>query len=442
MILGRAGAGKTILTSRFALTLLANRNTATDRPVPVIFTLGSWDATVSSLRDWLAEQLINTYPVLAERDSTGTTVAEQLLATGRILPVLDGFDEIPEGLRADAIIGINAALRTGDRLLLTSRPGEYEAAVEAGDVLTAAAIVRLSDLASDDVRSYLPLTTRKTRSGTATKWDPVLDHTYQSPGFSALAAVLSTPLMVALARAIFSDTDADPTDLLKCTSAAEMEDRLLEGFVPAVYSRLRHDNLPCSAENAQRYFGFLAAHLQRLGTYDLAWWELVTAIPRIAIGLVSGFVITLVVWLGAGMLLLLGTWTDDVRTAWLAASTVAAVACGVVGGIIIGLGLRLRYPSPAKIQLQAATRLSRFSQDIAFEWRSGRVVLWFLVWLFAGAIFGFAAMRILDSKNGLVVGLVVGFLAGFGINLVTTIVRVLTVPVEPTETITRLLHFW
>jgi len=334
--------------------------------------------------------------------------------------------------------------------------------------------VRLSDLTPDDVRSYLPLTTRKTRSGTtATKWDPVLDRAYYSPDFSALAAMLSTPLMVALARAIFSDTEADPADLLKCASAAELEDHLLEGFVPAVYSRFRHDNLPCSAENAQRYLGFLASHLQRLGTYDLAWWELVTAVPRIVIGLVSGLVITLAVWLGAGILIVLGTWTDDARTAWLTASTVAAVACGVAGGIVIGLGLRLRYPSPAKIQLRAATRLSRFGQDFAFEWRSGRVMLWFLMWSFVGAIFGFAATRIwrqlnkircaargpdsvrpghgtchrldevrsclisaiLDSKNGIVVGLAAGFFTGFGINLVTTIVRVLTVPVEPTETI-------
>jgi hypothetical protein len=436
VILGRAGAGKTILTSRFALTLLASRNSVAGRPVPVIFTLGSWDPTTSSLRDWLAEQLINTYPVLAERDATGARVAEHLLTTGRIMPVLDGFDEIPEGLRANAIAGINAGLGTGDRLVLTSRLQEYEAAVEACDVLTAAAVVILSDLAPDDVRSYLPLTTRKTGTGTlTTKWDPVLERAYHSPDLSALAAVLSTPLMVALARTIFSDTNADPTDLLEYTSATELEDRLLAGFIPTVYSRARHDNPPCSAEDAHRYLGFLAAHLQRLGTYDLAWWEFITAIPRIAVGLVSGLVIILVGWLGAGILGVLGSWTDDERTAWLAASAVAVIACGVAGGIVIGIGLRLRCPSPAKIQLRAADQLDRFSHDLAFEWRSGRTMIWFLAWTCGGTIFGFAASRLLDSKNGVAVGLLAGFLAGFGVDVVATVVRVLTIPVEPTETI-------
>lgn len=156
----------------------------------------------SSLRDWLTGQLINTYPILTERDGGGATVAEQLLVTGRILPVLDGFDEIPEGLRAEAIIGINASLRTGDRLLLTSRPAEYAAAVATGDVLTAAAVVTLKDLTADDVRSYLPLTTRRTATST-TQWDPVLDRAYASPSHLALGEVLSTPLMVTLARAIF-----------------------------------------------------------------------------------------------------------------------------------------------------------------------------------------------------------------------------------------------
>lgn len=271
VVLGRAGAGKTILTSRFVLTLLADRSSDAGLPVPVIFSLGSWDPTAASLRDWQAEQLITTYPILAERDDTGTTVAAQLLATGRVMPVLDGFDEISAGLRVDAINGVNAGLRPGDRLLLTSRPEEYAAAVRAGDALTAAAVVRLRDLTVDDLATYLPLTTRKTgvHSG-RTKWGPVLDHLRDSPTAAALTEVLSTPLMVALARAIFSDTEADPTELVGATSVATLEDRLLAGFVPAVYSHVRQDDRRFSTEDASRWLGFLADHADRLETYDLA----------------------------------------------------------------------------------------------------------------------------------------------------------------------------
>lgn len=40
VVLGRAGSGKTVLTTRFVLDLLAARNPAD--PVPVIFSLGAW----------------------------------------------------------------------------------------------------------------------------------------------------------------------------------------------------------------------------------------------------------------------------------------------------------------------------------------------------------------------------------------------------------------
>lgn len=223
VVLGRAGAGKTILTSRFVLTLLTSRPV----PVPVIFSLGSWDPTVNPLRDWLTGQLISNYPFLAERDSTGATVAAQLLTTGRIMPVLDGFDEISEGWRVGVINAINAGLRPGDRLLLTSRVEEYAAAVREADVLTAAAVVRLEDLTVADLANYLPLTTRKVHNGW-NKWEPVFEHVNAGP--SLLAEVLTTPLMVALARAIFSDTSADPAELLSATSATDLEDHLLAGL--------------------------------------------------------------------------------------------------------------------------------------------------------------------------------------------------------------------
>lgn len=82
VVLGEAGAGKTILTSRFALTLLDERGRGTEEPVPVIFSLGSWDPGRASLRDWLTEQLITTYPVLGRPDGSGESVAARLLAAG------------------------------------------------------------------------------------------------------------------------------------------------------------------------------------------------------------------------------------------------------------------------------------------------------------------------------------------------------------------------
>lgn len=241
--------------------------------------------------------------------------------------------------------------------------------------------------------------------------------------------------MVALARTIFSDTNANPVELLKYTSAAELEDRFLAGLVPSVYAHTRHDNRPCSAEDAQRYLGFLASHLQRLGTYDLAWWQLVTALPRTAIGLFCGLLITLIAWLGTGMIGAWGTWDgNDARTAWLAASAVAAVACGAAGGTIIGIGL-LEHPLPARMQLRIASRLGQVARNFALGLRSWRTLIWFLVWAGSGMLFGLAASRLLGSESGIAAGLAAGLLAGTGAWLLIATVRALSVPVEPTEII-------
>jgi NACHT domain len=437
VVLGRAGAGKTMLASRFALALLADRGSAASRPVPVIVTLGSWNPKTRSLHGWLIRQLIIMYPVLAERDGTEATVAEQLLATGRVMPVLDGFDEIPEGLRADAIARINASLRTGDRMLMTSRPAEYAVAVATGDVLTAAAVVCIKDLTADDVRSYLPLTTRKaSANAVATKWDSVLDYAYASPD-GPVAEVLSTPLMVALARTVFSDTDADPTELLGYTSAAELKCRLLAGFVPAVYSHIHHDKPPCSVNDAHRYLGFLASHLQRLGTYDFAWWRLApaTAASRIAIGLANGFLMALLIFVLVGLLGVLGNWSDDGLTLWLTAGVITAVSWGVASSIVIGVGLKRWRPSPVRMHLRLHRRPGQVTRGLAFRRRNLRSLIWILVWSGNGMVLGIAASRLPDSKAGIAVGLVAGLLAGGCVRLMGGVVHALTEPVELTKTI-------
>lgn len=424
VVLGKAGGGKTILTSRFVLTLLATRT----QPVPVIFSLGSWDPTVLTLRGWLADQLITTYPILAEPDSGGTPVAEHLLSTGRIMPVLDGFDEISAGLRVHAITAINAGLRPGDRLLLTSRPQEYADAVRTGDVVTAAAVVGLQDLTIADLATYLPLTTRKVHSG-QNKWFSVLDLLTANPE-APLAEVLATPLMVALARAIFSDTDADPTELRDASSPADIEERLLDGFVPAVYSGTGR----FSAGEADRWLGFLATHLRRLDTSDLGWWQLILAVPRLVVGLISGVMIAIVTWLSVGPLALLGSWSGAARSGWLVGGLVAALVGGAAGGTIIGLGRGVR-PSPARVRLRLVGRLGHVWHKLGGGVRSWRTIPWLLTWSLIGFTFGLAARVFVGSPDGIMIGFIAGVSAGIANWLIVAVVRALETPVDPTDTV-------
>lgn len=124
VVLGRAGSGKSILAVRFALDLLDAR-TRNER-VPVIFSLGAWDPTTVALRDWLIGRLLRDYPHLARRVPSGKTLAADLLDDDLVLPVLDGFDELAEDLRAPALEALNLSRLP---LVLTSRHAEFTAAV-------------------------------------------------------------------------------------------------------------------------------------------------------------------------------------------------------------------------------------------------------------------------------------------------------------------------
>lgn len=341
VVLGRAGSGKSVLAARFALDLLDQR--ARGGPVPVLFSVGSWNPTTTLFRDWLAGQLVRDHPGLAATGQDESTLATALVEADRILPVLDGFDELAAGLHRAALDALNA---TTLPLLLTSRPGEY-AAVAGTDALTAAAAVRLTDLTVTDLVDYLPRTTR--RNGGETVWDPVLTELRDHPGRPAsvnLRAVLTTPLMVGLARAIYSDpTGRDPSVLLdtdRFASQYAIEDHLLASFIPTVY---RDQRSRWDADRVRGWLSYLAGHLDRLGTHDLAWWQLGGSMRRgarmVVAGLVTGLIVAVVsgasIWLadrlggGLGLVAVAGALGN-----WLAFGPALGLAHGA--GITLGGG--------------------------------------------------------------------------------------------------------
>lgn len=306
VVLGRAGSGKTILAIRFVIESIRRRRP--DDAVPVIFRLSSWDPVSELLRDWLIRQLVEDYPALMTFiPSRGVTLAATLVDDGYILPVLDGLDEVACGLQPDAIRAINA---TSFPLVMTSRLEEYGLAVEQADVVTAAAVVCLTDLTVADLHAYLPRTARVIDSAngkSATKWNPVLGKLRQA---DALRSVLTTPLMVSLARAIYSDNPiADPVELLdvnRFSSRQAIEDHLLDSYMRELYSGPK--NARWGADDAERWLGYLAIHLRSLDTQELAWWELRNGLKKhvrlVVFGLLGAFGTALflypVWWFGAG----------------------------------------------------------------------------------------------------------------------------------------------
>ena len=105
LLLGGAGAGKSILMVRLTLSLLRGRRPGD--PVPVLVPLSSWNPKEQELRSWLRDRLSIDYPTLVESGSGGTHADsgfDALLDTRKMILLLDGLDEIqPAALRSAAV---------------------------------------------------------------------------------------------------------------------------------------------------------------------------------------------------------------------------------------------------------------------------------------------------------------------------------------------------
>jgi DNA-binding XRE family transcriptional regulator len=445
VVLGRAGSGKSVLAVRFVLDLL-------DAPsppeqVPVIFSLGSWDPAAVALRDWLVDRLLRDHPHLARKGVHGRTLAADLVDDGLVLPVLDGFDEIAEGLRQEALETLNEHSLP---LVLTSRRAEYAEAVSAVHApLVLAAAVELTDLSPDDLCAYLPRTVRAVRAaadgrsprtGSPAGWDPVLAElragsTRAGANLAAanLAAALSTPLMVILARTMYSDSPGlDPAELLdtaRFPDAHAVEEHLLAGFVPTVYRhrapersapgrRGRREHGPAAA---QRWLGHLAHHLAASERPDLAWWQIGDSVRRSTRVLLAVVVSGLCVAATDLLLCLLepGTGLTRMLLQVPLAGSAAGLAFGLVHGILLVFGGRSFEPTRVQLRIGlpalragAAGRAGR-----TFAARSAAVVLGGFVTGAGGAVvLGLESLWYSDGPmppgevlvNALVLGLVFG----------------------------------
>ncbi|MEV0172712.1 NACHT domain-containing protein [Streptomyces sp. NPDC050803] len=281
VVLGAPGAGKSALVLHLARALLRDR--APEDPVPALLPIASWNPTEEDLWHWACRRLSAQHPAALRTPQ----VAHDLITSGRILPILDGFDELPEPTRPKALASLRRSLNDPARLVLTCRIEEYEEAVaEAHTVLPAAAVVELRPLDVDDLKAYLPRTAPRTDplEETTTKWSPVLarlaDEDDQAPEVVALRSVLGTPLMVSLARVAYSETREDPGELLeeeRFREPAAVERHLYEAFLTATYEN--GSGSRWSGEQARRWVGYLAAQLRSKGEQDIAWWRLGDAVP-------------------------------------------------------------------------------------------------------------------------------------------------------------------
>jgi hypothetical protein len=149
LMLGEPGSGKTTLLLELTRELLdrAERDEAVG--VPVVFPLAPWATKRLPLADWLVDELNQRYDVPRQ-------IGQSWVANDRILPLLDGLDEVAAEHRAACVEAINlyreGRSRTLASLVVTSRVADYEVLRVR---LHLRGAVLLQSLRSEQVDAYL-----------------------------------------------------------------------------------------------------------------------------------------------------------------------------------------------------------------------------------------------------------------------------------------------
>ncbi|MFG1685340.1 NACHT domain-containing protein [Nonomuraea sp. NPDC049269] len=298
VVLGGAGAGKTTLAIQLVRELV--RDSAGQEPVPVLLSMNSWDVKeFPHFDDWLTDRLEQGYPALR---AFGTDTVRLLFRDGRIVPVLDGLDEMPAASLPAVLTELNQALPAETRLVITSRTTEY---ADAAQALDRAAVVEAEPLSATAAAGYLNKILDRTKPHPG--WQRVLERLRDGP-VTPLSETVSSPLGLWLLRTVYAAAPAtDPSPLLdpvRFATAAALRAHLFNRLIPALIEArppargsdadLFRPHRLYRPEQVTQWLSHLAELLDRtpaeadsvqvggksIGVRDFAWWRLAATTLR------------------------------------------------------------------------------------------------------------------------------------------------------------------
>ncbi len=289
VVLGAPGAGKTVLLSRLVLDLLDQIDAlpAAELPaqvrIPVLLSLPACD--LGELQGTSSDQLahrLQAWITTRLREDYGLRPAHAsfLMQAQRILPVLDGLDEMDpltaatgtgpmQRPRAVAVLrALNAGIRAP--VVVACRHTDYRDISQAATataatptILTDARHVTLRPLDKLEIIAYLTARFHGRDGQLRPRWQPVADALNKE---TPLLGVLANPWQLFLAVTAYTAEHSNPADLLTM-SPERVEAHLLANLIPAV---VEHDDTAAhhgwTTPDVTRWLSVIAGHQHRAAT--------------------------------------------------------------------------------------------------------------------------------------------------------------------------------
>ena len=399
LILGAPGSGKTTTLLELAKVLVARAQENSELPVPVLLNLSSWKDDKQGIADWMAAAFKPKYGLRVD-------IGKQFVKDSRILPLLDGLDELASERQQGCVEKINKFLQEwmGD-LVVCSRIEEYKH-YEA--LLGLHNSIILHPFRREQIQNYVQNKT-------------LLQLIEADADLMELAQI---PLMLNIM--VIASVRLDFQQWQQLASSQEQLEYLFEAYINTVLEQPRRKNL--SFKQTRRWLGWLATQLIEENETEFliekiqpSWLK--SKIQRWIYGVILG----LIVGPMYGGILGLTAGPMYVSIGEVIFEPIVGVILGPIAGVILGLIYGLIYVPIAWLSGLIIGGKIKTAETLKLDWEKAKGMLPLLI---AGPIIGLVAVPIagpivgvtggqaIEPILGVNLGVILGIIVGFTSRLV------------------------
>ena len=251
VILGATGAGKTTTLLELAMVLVSRAQKDHTLPLPVLFELGTWKEQSGAIADWLIAQLRFKYGI-------PVAVGKQWLAEQKLLPLLDGLDEVETHRQDSCIQAINQFIECEFKPKHLIVCSSFEAYKNCPNRFRLQAAILLKPLTETQIQNYL------LEARSRELW-------YSIEKEQELLKLAKSPLLLSMMALAYEDILIESWK--RITSPEEQRKYLLTAYIRRQmtgevkqYPRGRGKEL--RSEQIRHWLGWLARKMEQQGTQE------------------------------------------------------------------------------------------------------------------------------------------------------------------------------